>query len=279
MDSLITTEWLASELGETDLRIADASWFLPEHQRDPRAEFEAGHIPGAVFLDLDRLSDNCSPLPSMLPPPEAFAGRMQKLGLGDGVRIVLYDDSPLHSAARAWFLLRRYGARDVAILDGGRAAWKAQGRRFDSGPVSPEPRHFTIQAPQAQLRSLADMRANLVGCIEQVADARSPARFAGGEPEPRPGVVPGHIPGSLNLHYAKLFDAEGRWKRGDALRAAFTGAGIDLDRPVAATCGSGITAAILIFGLHLLDRDAALYDGSWAEWGSDPATPKATGTS
>jgi thiosulfate/3-mercaptopyruvate sulfurtransferase len=278
MDSLVTSEWLAAERGAPDLRIVDASWFLPEHQRDPRAEFEVGHIPGAVFLDLAELADTASSLPQMLPPPEKFASRMQGLGLGDGTRIVLYDDSPLHSAARAWWMLRRYGVRGVAILDRGLAGWKAEGRPLEVGTAAPKPRHFTIREPRAQRRTLAEMQANLLSQAEQVADARSPARFAGAEPEPRPGLVPGHIPGSLNLHYARIFDADGRWKRGDALRAAFVDAGVDPDRPVAVTCGSGVTAAVLVFGLHLLGRDAALYDGSWAEWGSDPETPKATGT-
>lgn len=279
MESLVTTSWLDAERGAHDLRIVDASWFLPEHKRAARAEFDAGHIPGAVFLDLDALADPASTLPSMLPPPAHFAERLAALGIGDDARIVLYDASPLHSAARAWWMLRRFGAPAVAILDGGLAAWRAEGRPLNSGPVAPLPARFTIAAPRAQHRMLAEMRGVQVDGAEQIVDARSPARFAGAEPEPRPGVVPGHIPGSANLHYPRLFEADGRWKRGEALRAAFADAGIDPDRPVVATCGSGITAAILVFGLHLLGRDAALYDGSWAEWGGDPDTPKATGHS
>ncbi|CAN5324281.1 3-mercaptopyruvate sulfurtransferase [soil metagenome] len=273
MDDLVTTEWLAGELGAPDLGIVDASWFLPEQKRDPAAEYAAGHIAGAVFLDLNDLSDETSSVPSMLPRAEKFASRMQKLGLGDGSRIVLYDDSPLHTAARAWWMFRMFGVKEVAILDGGLARWKAEGRPLSGEVETQRHRHFTVQEPRAQVRTLAEMKT----ATEQIADARSFSRFAGSEPEPRAGVVPGHIPGSANVPYARLFAADGVWKRGEALRAAFTDSDIDPDRPVTATCGSGVTAAVLVFGLHLLGKDAALYDGSWAEWGSDPATPKAVG--
>ena len=276
MDALVTTEWLANELTATDLRVVDASYFS-DASRDAAAEYEAGHIPGAVFMDLGEIADLSNPLPSMLPSPEKFASRMQSLGLGDGSRIVLYDDSPLHTSARAWWMLRTFGAHDVAILDGGIAKWKAEGRALATGKESLRHRHFTVWADDKGVRTLDQMKANLDSAAEQVVDARSAARFTGEEPDPRPATHAGHIPGSKNLHYATLFNADGTWKSPDDLKAAFDAAGIDLSQPVVATCGSGITAGVLVFAAHLLGNDAALYDGSWSEWGADRTTPKAMG--
>lgn len=278
MDALVTTEWLAGEMEATDLRIVDASYFLAEHGRDAAADYQAGHIPGAVFMDLAEIADTSSPLPSMLPSPEKFASRMQSLGLGDGSRIVLYDDSPLHTAARAWWMLNTFGAHDVAILDGGLAKWKAEGRPLATGKEALRHRHFTVWADDAHVRTLDQMKANVDSGAEQVADARSAARFTGEEPDPRPATHAGHIPGSKNIYYKDLFNDDGTWKQGDALKSVFEQAGIDLARPLVATCGSGITAAVLVFGAHLLGNNAALYDGSWAEWGADRTTPKAMGT-
>lgn len=277
MDALVTTEWLAGELQASDLRIVDATFFLPEHGRDAAADYLAGHIPGAVFMDLAEIADTASPLPTMLPSPEKFASRMQSLGLGDGSRIVLYDDSPLHTAARAWWMLNMFGAHDVAILDGGLAKWKAEGRPLATGKETLRHRHFTVWADDGHVRTLDQMKANLDSKAEQVMDARSPARFTGEEPDPRPATHAGHIPGSKNIYYKELFNDDGTWKQGDALRAVFEGAGIDLAKPLVGTCGSGITAAVLVFGAKLLGNDAALYDGSWAEWGADRSTPKAMG--
>lgn len=276
MDPLVSTDWLAGQLGARDLRIADATYVDPATGRDAAAEFAAGHIPGGVFLDLAELRDTGSDLPNMLPPPAKVASRLGRLGLGDGCRIILYDDSPWRTAARAWWVLRHFGAH-AAILDGGLAKWRAEGRPLATGTEQPRPRHFTPQQGAGEIRSLSQMRANLAAATEQVIDARSAARFTGAEPDPRPGVAPGHIPGSANLPYGRLFNPDGTWKRGDDLRAAFADAGIDPARPIAATCGSGVTAAVLLFGLHLLGRESALYDGSWSEWGADPTTPKATG--
>jgi thiosulfate/3-mercaptopyruvate sulfurtransferase len=278
VDSLVSTDWLASELEASDLRIVDATYVLAADGRDPRAEFDKAHIPHAVFFDIAEISDTASSLPTMLPSAAKFASRMQALGLGDGNRIVVYDNSPYHSAARGWWMLRMFGAHDVAILDGGLAKWQAEGRPLESGKPVVRHRHFTVWDDRSGVRDLAQMKENLTTRAEQVVDARSAVRFRGEEPETRPGVVPGHIPGSLSLPQGHLFEADGTWKRGDALRAAFDAAGIDLARPMVTTCGSGITAAVVAFGAHLLGkRDVALYDGSWSEWGGDPSTPKAVG--
>lgn len=277
MDALVTTDWLQNERDAIDLRIVDATYLLPADNRDPAAEYEKAHIPGAVFMDLAELADTSTDLPSMLPSPEKFASRMQSLGLGDGSRIVLYDNSPYHTAARAWWMLRTFGAHDVAILDGGLAKWQSEGREVASGKEQLRHRHFTVWADSKSVRTLDQMKANVESGAEQVVDARSAARFTGDEPDPRPATHPGHIPGSKNLPQGQLFHADGTWKQGADLRAAFEGAGIDIAKPVVTTCGSGITAAVLAFGLHLLGKQSALYDGSWAEWGADCSTPKATG--
>ncbi len=278
MDALVTTEWLAGEMGASDLRIVDATLLLDG--RDASAEYEAEHIPGAVFMDLAGLSDTNSDLPMMLPKPEKFASRMQSLGLGDGSRIVLYDNSPLKTAARAWWMLTVvFGAHGVAILDGGLAKWKAEGRAVDTGREKLRHRHFTVWRDDAGVRTLEQMMANLDSKTEQIVDARGSARFTGEEADPRAGIAPGHIPGSFNLPYDQMFNADGTWKQGDALRSAFADAGLDVSKPMTATCGSGLTAATLVFGAHLLGVDnVGLFDGAWTQWGGAADTPKALGT-
>ena len=275
MDSLVSTRWLAEHLDT--VRVVDASYFLPEHGRDARAEFAAAHIPGAMFLDLGTLADPASSLPNTLPSAADIADRLGLIGIAGGEPIVLYDASPLRSAARAWWMLRMAGVADVAILDGGFAKWRAEGHAtMGESAIHPPARHV----PGAALGTVQPFEAmqDLVARgAAQIVDARSPARFAGREAETRPGVGPGHIPGSRNLHYASLFEADGTWRRPDALRQAFAEAGVDLGRPIVATCGSGVTAAVLVFAAHLLGKSMGLYDGSWAEWGSHPDTIKATG--
>jgi thiosulfate/3-mercaptopyruvate sulfurtransferase len=277
MDMLVSTEWLAGELGAPDLRIVDATYFLPG-EGDAAALYEAGHIPGAVYMDLENLVDTNTDLPNTLPPAEKFASRMQSLGLGDGSRIILYDRSPYRTATRAWWMLKLFGAHHVAVLDGGFAKWTGEGRAVATGKESLRHRHYTVWKDDATLRTLDQMKDIVEFGKEQILDARSPARFEGTEPDPRPRTFAGHIPGSKNLPYKQLFEADGTWKQGDALRAAFADVGIDLDRPVTMTCGSGITAAVLYFGAVMAGaQKVALYDGSWSEWGSDLTTPKATG--
>jgi len=274
MEKLVSTEWLAGELGAPDLRIVDATY----GPATAAADYEAGHIPGAVFMDLENLVDPASPLPNMLPSAEKFASRMQSLGLGDGSRIILYDNSPWKTAARAWWMLGLFGAHDVAILDGGLEKWKAEGRDLATGKETLRHRHFTVWKDEGGVRTLDQMKTNAESGAEQVLDARSAARFTGAEPDPRPATHAGHIPGSKNLPYGELFNPDGTWKRGADLQAAFDTAGIDLAQPLVTTCGSGITAAVLLFGATLLGaRDVGLYDGSWSEWGADASTPKATG--
>ena len=276
MESLVSTEWLANEMGASDLRIVDCTKHLPGTGRDALAEYEAGHIPGAVFMDLADLTDSSHAVENMLPPAEKFASRMQSLGLGDGSRIVLYDDSAVKTSARAWFMLKMFGAHDVAILDGGIAKWKAEGRPLAQGKETLRHRHFTAWQDDSTVRTKAQVLANLHSKDEQVVDARGAARWSGAEEDPRPGIASGHIPGSLNVPFTALYNADGTFKDKAGIKATFEGAGVDLGKPIVTSCGSGVTACVLLFGLGLIGKDdAALYDGSWTEWGADTDTPKA----
>jgi thiosulfate/3-mercaptopyruvate sulfurtransferase len=274
-DALVSTEWLADHLAAPDVRIVDGSWYLPAQQRDAKAEFAEGHIPGAVFFDIDEIADTGNPLPHMLPSPEKFAARVRKLGLGDGCRIVVYDGAGLFSAARVWWMFRVFGHDDVAVLDGGLPKWRREGRPVEATPPAPGDRHFTARVNTLLVRDLDQMKANLASAREQVLDARPAGRFAGTDPEPRPGLRSGHIPGSRNLPFNRLVDPEtGTVLPADALRRLFVDAGIDLARPIVTTCGSGVSAAALALGLYVIGhRDVAVYDGSWSEWGGRTDTP------
>ena len=278
MESLVSTQWLADHLGEAGLVVLDASAHLPDAQRDPRAEFETAHIPGARFLDLSTLIDPDCPVPSAVPTGAQFAERMRALGVNNGDRVVIYDDSAVKTAARAWFIARMHGVKDVAILDGGLGKWRAEGRPLESGPVAPSAGNFSASPGHGTVRFKSDMLVNLGSQREQVVDARGRARFSGEEADFRPNVASGHIPGSCNLPYNLLFQHDGTFCRPANLKRAFELAGMDLDKPIVTTCGGGVTAAVLLFALHLLGKDdVALYDGSWSEWGADPATPKELG--
>jgi thiosulfate/3-mercaptopyruvate sulfurtransferase len=274
-EALVSTAWLAERLGAPDIRVVDGSWYLPAMKRDPKAEYAAEHIPGAVYFDIDEIADTDSPLPHMLPSPEKFAARVKKLGLGDGNRIVVYDGLGLFSAARVWWMFRVYGHNDVAVLDGGLKKWKAEGRPLESGPSRPRERHFTARVNSLLVRELDDMKRNIETKREQVIDARSPGRFHAREPEPRQGLRGGHIPGSKNLPFGEMTDpATGTLLPAAALEAKFRAAGIDPTKPIVASCGSGVSACALALGLHLIGApQVAVYDGSWTEWGGRPDTP------
>lgn len=266
--TLVSTDWLAAHLDDPDLRILDGSCHMAGSGRDARAEYEAAHIPGARFFDIDAISDPRSTLPHMAPPPEMFISRMRAMGVGDGHQVVIYDNSDLHSAARVWWTFRLMGKTDVAVLDGGLAKWQAEGRPVEDMPPITRDRHMTVQRQAALVRDVTQVAAASKLGDHQIVDARSAERFRGEVPEPREGLRAGHIPGSRNLPFGQLYNADGTMKSPDALRAAFQGAGVDLDQPVITTCGSGVTAASLFLALDLIGhRNHSLYDGSWSEWG------------
>jgi len=278
-EALVSTEWLADNLGAPDLRVVDASYYLPGEGLDPRDEFEAQHIPGAVFFDIDDIKDPASDLPHMLPPPHIFSSKVRKLGLGDGLRLVIYDQRGVWSAPRVWWTFRCFGHNEVAVLDGGLPKWLNEGRPVEDGPAHPEERHFTPRVNSLLVRDRTQMIDNLTRKTEQVLDARGAGRFEGRDAEPRAGMRGGHIPGSRNLPFTEIIDPASQTLLDPAaLKARYTAAGIDLQKPVVTSCGSGVTAGVLALGLHRLGhRDVAVYDGSWSEWGLPGDTPVETG--
>jgi thiosulfate/3-mercaptopyruvate sulfurtransferase len=274
MDSLVSTDWLAQHLGEPNLVVVDASWHMPATGRSGRDEYLRAHIPGARFLDIDDLADQSHPAPHMLPPAADFGETMERLGVNRGDGIIVYDNSPLRTAARGWFMLRHFGAEKVAILNGGLQKWLAEGRPMESGEPAPRPARFEA----VERDELVTKPQLLAGTGLPWLDARGRPRFEGSEADPRPGVAAGHAPGARNLPFASVYRDDGTFKPIEELKRLFVEAGIDPMRPFVASCGSGVTANSLIFAAHLIGNDAAkLYDGSWSEWGADPATPKVLG--
>ncbi len=266
--TLVSTEWLSSHLKDPDLRILDASWYLPDMNRDARAEFEAAHIPGARFFDIDEISDQRSNMPHMAPPTEKFISRMRAMGVGDGHQVIVYDGAGMFSAARVWWLFRLMGKTDVAVLDGGFPKWTAEGRPLEDMPPVMRDRHITVSRQNQLVRDVTQVAAASKLGDHEIIDARAPGRFRGEEAEPRPGLRAGHIPGSRNVHYRTLLADDGTMKSVTELREVFARAGVDLTRPAITSCGSGVTAAIISLALERLGhRQHSLYDGSWAEWG------------
>jgi thiosulfate/3-mercaptopyruvate sulfurtransferase len=266
--TLVSTAWLAAHRSDPDLRVIDASWYLPDAGRDPKAEYKAAHIPGARFFDINEITDSRSSLPHMAPPPEKFVSRMRAMGIGDGHQVVVYDGSGLFSAARVWWTFRLMGKTDVAVLDGGFPKWQAEGREVEDMPPVLRDRHITVSRQHALVKDVTQVaHAAKLGEAE-IIDARSAARFKGEAPEPRPGLRAGHIPGSKNVPYASLLNPDGTMKPVADLRAVFEAAGVNLSKPAITSCGSGVTAAILSLALERMGhKNHALYDGSWAEWG------------
>ena len=276
--TLVSTEWLHAHLKDPDLRILDGSYYLPQMGRDPRAEYDAAHIPNARFFDIDDVSDHGSDLPHMVPPVEKFMSRMRAMGVGDGHQVVVYDGMGLFSAARVWWLFKLMGQNNIAVLDGGLPKWQAEGRPVEDLPPVIRDRHMTVRRQNHMVKDVTQVSAASKLGDYEIIDARSPGRFRGEEPEPRAGLRPGHIPGSKSVCFKDLLNADQTMKNPVEIRQIFEAAGVDFNKPAITTCGSGVTAAVLSLGLERIGKtDHSLYDGSWSEWGMFPTVPVATG--
>ena len=276
--TLVSTEWLHAHLKDPDLRILDGSYYLPQMGRDPRAEYDAAHIPNARFFDIDDVADHGSDLPHMVPPVEKFMSRMRAMGVGDGHQVVVYDGTGLFSAARVWWLFKLMGQNNIAVLDGGLPKWQAEGRPVEDLPPVIRDRHMTVRRQNQMVKDVTQVSAASKLGDYEIIDARSPGRFRGEEPEPRAGLRPGHIPGSKNVCFKDLLNADQTMKNPVEIRQIFEAAGVDFNKPAITTCGSGVTAAVLSLGLERIGKtDHSLYDGSWSEWGMFPTVPVATG--
>jgi thiosulfate/3-mercaptopyruvate sulfurtransferase len=276
--TLVSTEWLHAHLKDPDLRILDGSYYLPQMGRDPRAEYDAAHVPNARFFDIDDVADHGSDLPHMVPPVEKFMSRMRAMGVGDGHQVVVYDGMGLFSAARVWWLFKLMGQNNIAVLDGGLPKWQAEGRPVEDLPPVIRDRHMTVRRQNQMVKDVTQVSAASKLGDYEIIDARSPGRFRGEEPEPRAGLRPGHIPGSKNVCFKDLLNADQTMKNPVEIRQIFESAGVDFNKPAITTCGSGVTAAVLSLGLERIGKtDHSLYDGSWSEWGMFPTVPVATG--
>jgi thiosulfate/3-mercaptopyruvate sulfurtransferase len=276
--TLVSTDWLAAHLKDPDLRILDASWYLPAMARDAKAEYAEAHIPGARFFDIDDVSDARSEMPHKVPPVEKFMSRLRAMGVGDGHQVVVYDGHGIFSAARVWWLFRLMGQMNIAVLDGGLRKWVAEGRDTDDLPPVIRDRHMTVRRQNHMVRDVTQVAQAAKLGDHEVIDARAAPRFRGDAPEPREGLRSGHIPGSKNVPFGTLLTDDGTMKSPDELRAVFEAAGVDVTKPAITTCGSGVTAAVLSLAMERFGKsDHSLYDGSWAEWGAFPTMPVATG--